>query len=210
MVHRTVDGNLQNLEGGPPIRYEDTVWDDLFISTGLFRFAGSNDPVWRDWQPGGSGATFQLMHFDKNDEIFFSCQMPHSYKEGSDIHAHVHWTPHTRGNEENGAYVGWKLDYTVASINSEPFGSSTTIDMSDTCSGTDNYHEVSAGSTTIPGTYGTGVNLTISHMIVCRLYRSDTGADDTWAGTTTQAPALLQFDFHFEIDQPGSSIQWVK
>lgn len=187
------------------------VWDDLFISTGLFKFAGANDPVWRNWQPGGSGTTFQSLFFDKNDEIFFSCQMPHSYKEGSDIHAHVHWTPAARGNEESGAYVGWKLDYSIANINGGVFLPSTTIDMSDTCSGTDDYHEVSAGLTGIPGTYGaTNEELKVSHMIICRLYRTDTGADDTWAGTGVNGPAMLQFDFHFQKNSVGSRLEWVK
>ena len=107
--------------------------------------------------------------------------------------------------------MGWKLAYSIANINGTVFGVSDTLFMSDTCSGVDHYHEVSASSAPIPGTYGAGNDtLTISHMIVCKLFRSDTGADDTWTGTTTQAPALLQFDFHFENDRPGSRIQWVK
>jgi len=190
---------------------QDTVFDDLFISTGLFKFAGVSDPVWRGWQPGGSGATFQVMTFDKDDEIFFSCQMPHTYKEGSEIRAHIHWTPRDRGNEEDGNYVGWKLDYSIANINGDPFQASATLDMSDTCSGVDDYHEVSAALTHIPGTYGvSGADLTVSHMIMCRLYRSDTGTDDTWVGTGTQSPAILQFDFHHEIDTAGSRTEWVK
>ncbi len=190
---------------------DSKVWDDLLINSGLFRFAGSNDPVWRDWQPGGSGATYSVLKFDKNDEIFFSCQMPHTYKEGSEMHVHVHWTPCDRGNEESGAYVGWKLDYSIANINGGVFLPSTTISMSDTCSGTDDYHEVSAGLTVIPGTYGAGSEeLTVSHMLICRLYRSDTGGDDTWTGTTTQAPALLQFDIHHQINSAGSRQEWVK
>ena len=186
-------------------RFPDSYWDDLLINSGLFKFAGSNDPVWRDWQPSGSGTTFKVLKFDKNDEIFFSCQLPHTYKEGTNLRCHVHWTPCDRGNEESGAYVGWKLDYSWASLNNGAFPASATISMSDTCTGTDDYHEVSAGLTELDGT-----NQTISSMLICRLYRTDTGADDTWTGTTTEAPALLQFDFHHEIDSPGSEIEWVK
>ncbi len=196
-------------ECGTPTNTE-TVWDDLFISTGLFRFAGSSDPSWQDWQPGGSGATFQTLKFNKNDEIFFSCQMPHSFRQGSEIHAHAHWSPCGRGTVESGNTVGWKLDYTIANINGVPFQPSTTIDMSDSCAGINDYHEVGAGLTTIPGTYNGSTPLTISHMIICRLYRSDTGVDDTWVGTGANGPALLQFDFHFEKDMAGSRVQWVK
>ncbi len=182
-----------------------SMWDDLLISMGLFRFSGSSDPVWRTWQPGGSGTTFQILKFDKNDQVFFSCQLPHTYKEGTNLRCHVHWTPCDRGNEESGSYVGWKLDYSWCSINNGTFGASATIDMSDTCTGTDDYHEVSAGLTELDGT-----GQKISSMLICRLYRSDTGGDDTWSGTGSDAPAMLQFDFHHEVNSMGSRIEWIK
>ncbi len=188
------------------VELESPVWDDLLISSGIFTFAGVADPSLQNWQPGGSGATFKVYKFKKNDEIYFSCQLPHSYVEGTNIRAHIHWTPCDRGVDESGAYVGWKLDYSWANINGAAFGSSGTIDMSDTCTGTDDYHEVSAGLTELDGT-----GMTISSMLVCRLYRSDTGADDTWVGTlNAQSPAVLQFDFHHQVDTLGSSIEWVK
>lgn len=191
---------------------EKVMWDDLLINSGIFRFAGAADPTLSDWQPGGSGTTFKVYKFQKNDEVYFSCQMPHTYKCGSEMHVHVHWTPADRGATESGNYVGWKLDYSIANLNGGVFLPSTTISMSDTCTGTDDYHEVSAGLTTIPGTYGAGnEELTISHMLMGRLYRSDTGADDTWVGTTAaQSPALLQFDIHYQINSQGSRIQWMK
>ena len=183
-----------------------TVWDDLLINSGVFKFAGTADPTLEDWRPGGSGTTFKGYKFKKNDEIYFSCQIPHTYKEGTNIRAHVHWTPADRGNEESGNYVGWKLDYSWANINGTAFGASAVIDMSDTCAGTDDYHEVSAGLTEL-----TGTGMTISSMLICRLFRSDTGTDDTWVGTTgAQSPLLLQFDFHHEIDSAGSRVEWVK
>ena len=50
-----------------------------------------------------------------------------------------------------------------------------------------------------------GTGLGISSMVALRIYRSDTGDDDTWSGATAaQSPALLEFDIHFEIDRPGS------
>ncbi len=61
------------------------VWDDLLISTSLFDFAEVNDPVWRDWQPSGAGTTFQILKFDLNDEVFFSCQLPHTYQDKSGL-----------------------------------------------------------------------------------------------------------------------------
>ena len=183
---------------------QDTDWDDMRILPGAFDFAGSADPTLSDWQPGGSGATFKVYKFQKDNEVFASTQMSHAYKEGTDLELHIHWTPADRGNEESGAAVGWKVDYTIANVNGT-FGSSSTADFSDTVTGTDDKHEITS-AVVIDGT-----GLTISHMILMRIYRSDTGADDTWAGSTAaQSPAILEVDVHYEINTFGSSAQFTK
>ncbi len=179
-------------------------WEDLRIIPGAFQFAGSADPTLGDWQPAGSGATFKVYKFLKNDEVFFTCQIPHNYKEGSDIKPHIHWTPGNRGNEENGNNVGWKMDYSWADRN-VTFGASATVSLTDACSGIDDQHEKTASGNI------TGTNKTISSMLVVRLYRSDTGADDTWVGATSAlSPILLEFDIHYEIDSLGSDLELTK
>jgi len=35
-------------------------------------------------------------------------------------------------------------------------------------------------------------------------------ADDTWSGTTTQAPALLGFDIHYQKNTMGSRQEYIK
>jgi hypothetical protein len=176
-------------------------WNDLRIVPGAFQFVGLSDPTLQDWQPGGSGATFKVYKFQSGDEVFFTCQLPHSYKEGTDIKPHIHWTPCDRGNEESGNTVNWKLDYSWANTNGT-FSSSSTASMQGTCSGTDDKHEYSLDGSI------TGTSKAISSMLVCRLYR-DTG--DTWAGITeAQGPALLEFDLHFQIDDRGSQEEITK
>jgi len=187
--------------GTTPITYSDTVWDDLRIVPGAFTFSGSGDPVLRDWTLGGTA--FKVYKFEKDDMVFASCQMPHDYKEGTDLKPHIHWTPCDRGNEESGALVGWKVDYSIADIG-EAFGNAVTLDFSDACTGTDHLHEIT-DSLTI-----TGTGFKISHILMLKIYRTDTGADDTWAGTTTQAPALLEFDIHYEKSTAGSSTELTK
>jgi hypothetical protein len=183
---------------------ENPVWDDLRIVPGAFQFIGASDPTIVDWQPGGSGTTFKVYAFQKTNEAFAVCQMPHKYKEGSDLYFHLHWTPKDRGNEENGNLVGWKVDYSIANVGAA-FGASSTADFSDACSGTDDLHEI-ASSVQVSGS-----GLTISHMILLRIYRTDTGADDTWVGTTTaQSPVLLEFDIHYQIDSLGSNSETSK
>jgi len=181
----------------------ETVWDDLRIVPGSFDFSGSSDPTLRDWQPTGAGATFKVYKFDKNDQAFATTQMPHMYKEGTDLQFHIHWTPCDRGNEESGSLVGWKVDYSIGDVG-ETFPVSATADLSDDCTGTDDYHEVTS-SVTVSGT-----NLKVSHIVMLRIYRSDTGADDTWTGTMTQAPAFLEFDIHYRKDTMGSRQEFIK
>lgn len=170
-------------------------WDDLRIVPGGFSFPGVSDPTLSPWQPGLSGAIFQVYRFQTGDEAFFTCQLPHSYKQGTDLKAHVHWTPDDRGTSENGNTVAWKVDYSWANINGV-FAPSSTADMTDTCNGVNDSHEVSPSATI------TGTSNNISSMLICRVYR-DTG--DTWVGTTIiQSPVLLEFDLHFQIDDRGS------
>lgn len=183
------------------LELQEIVWEDLRIIPGAFEFAGVSDPSLQNWQPGGAGTTFKVWKFQSGDEVFFTCQIPHSYKQGTDIEVHVHWTPADRGNEESGNTVAWKLDYSWTNVNAV-FPSSATADMTDTCTGTDDYHEITASITVT----GTGKN--ISSMLVCRLYRD---AGDTWAGiTAAQSPALLEFDIHFQINTMGSRQEFVK
>jgi len=179
-----------------------TVWDDLRIVPGAFEFAGNSDPTLQTWQPGGSGTQFQIYKFVEGDEVFFTCQLPHSYKEGTDIGAHLHWTPADRGTDEGTAVVAWKLDYSWANIDGT-FGASATVDLSDACQSTDDDH------LNTPEVAISGTDKTISSILVCRLWRDLTG--DTWVGTTAaQSPAILEFDFHFEIDTVGSRQTTVK
>lgn len=194
----TADGILAS--GATPITYSATVWDDLRILPSAFDFAGSGDPSIVTWQPGGSGATFRVWEFQLDDQGFFTCQIPHTYKLGTDIYCHVHWTPGTRGNEEGTNAVAWKLDYSWANINGV-FGASATIDMTDACQSTDHAHLMSPDAVIDGHTAAKG----ISSMLVCRIYRHDV-AGDTWAGTASgQLPILLELDFHYEIDTAGSA-----
>lgn len=180
------------------INQEDIVyWEDVRIVPSAFEFAGNSDPLLVNYQAGGSGTTFKLYEFAKNDEAFFLLQIPHGYKIGWDIHAHIHWTPGLRGNEENENSVAWKLDYTWANINGT-FAASSTVDLTDTCDGTDHKHQM----TPDVAISGTGKN--ISSMLLCRIYR-DNG--DTWATNTSgNLPLLLEIDFHVPMDSLGSRL----
>lgn len=172
-------------------------YDDIRVTPGSFDRPGSSDPAIVACAVGG-GANTYLWEFAKNNIASFVVQLPHGYQQGEDIKVHVHWTPGTRGNEENGATVGWKLDYSWANINGT-FGALATADLSDACDGTDHKHQMT------PEVTITGAGKNISSMLLCNIKRTDTGTDDTWAGTVSgQLPMLLEIDFHVPIDTLGS------
>ena len=178
-----------------------TVWDDLRITPGSFDRPGVADPDYVIYYPNGGGLGAYLPEFAKNDFASFTVQIPHSYKAGSNIYVHLHWTPRDRGNEENGKTVGWKVDYSWANIG-DTFPDMQTADLSDACDGTDHKHQMT------PEVTISGAGKTISSMLICNVRRSDTGADDTWASTSSgQLPLLLEVDFHYEIDTVGSRTQ---
>ena len=170
-----------------------TVWDDLrIIPSGMDR-PGTADPTLKVIRTNIYG-----WEFEKNDEAYFTAQMPHGYKVGSNFYVHVHWTPGANGVTENAKTVGWKVDVSAASINGV-IGAPQTYDLSGTCDGVDYKHKMSSDVEIS----GSGVG--ISSIIQGRVYRTDTGADDTWTGTATgELPFLLELDFHYELDTAGS------
>ena len=185
------------------LRLVNTVWDDLRIVPGAFQFAGSSDPNLSTWSPG-AGQLFLVYAFNLNDQAFATCQLPHTYKEGTDLLIHLHWTPRDRGVTESGNAVGWKIDYSIANVGGD-FPAASTVDLSDTVTGTDDRSEV-AGSVSIPG-----AGIGISAQIMLRIYRTDTGSDDTWVGTGgANSPALLEVDIHHEVDTQGSRQEFIK
>jgi len=175
-----------------------TVWDDLRIVPGSFDRPGASDPSYVLYYPNGGGIGTYLPEFAKNNIASFTVQMPHSYKEGSSIYVHVHWTPGARGNEENGANVGWTLDYTWANINGA-FSNMQTLYLTDACDGVDHQHQMT------PESEIAGTEKHISSMLLCNIRRFDNGDNDTWTGTISgQLPMLTEIDFHYEIDTTGS------
>ena len=84
--------NIRVEPGGTFEFVEDgTVWDDLRVPLTTAKLAGGTNP---DYSTFTTGALYAYL-FDAAalQEITFTVQLPHSYKLGSDLHPHLHWTP---------------------------------------------------------------------------------------------------------------------
>jgi hypothetical protein len=188
---------------------EATVFDDIMVYPDATTRGGSNQPVW-----GGSGANYFknngsgsqgvfLWMFDKEteEELYFCTQIPHSYKIGTPLYPHVHWT--TRSGTPSGTNVVWGLEYTVVAIGGS-FGNTTILTANSlipgiTPSGTGQHLITPLG--TIPST-----GLGISTILVCRVFRAAANGSDTFDNET----GLLGIDFHFQKDTEGSRSEYSK
>jgi hypothetical protein len=191
------DGTLKFLNGA-------TVFDDMMVYPDATTRGGSNDPTWGKFKDNGSGSQgVFLMWFDDDteQEVYFCMQIPHSYKVGSTLYPHVHWT--TSSGTPTTTNVVWGLEYSVVAIGGTY--STTTIITGNNIlaaispTGTGQHLITSLG--TISGT-----GLGISTVLVCRLYRKAGDALDTFSSST----GLLGVDFHFEKDTEGSRGEYTK
>jgi hypothetical protein len=183
--------NIQVESGGTFKFVEDgTVWDDLRVPLTTAKLAGGTNP---DYSTFTTGSLYAYL-FDAAalQEITFTVQMPHSYKLGTDIYPHLHWTP----VNANTGTVSWALEYSWADIGSQ-FRAPSTIHVRDAANlKTYGHQYADFGPISPPREAGNKV----SSILVCRVYRYASDTLDTYASDA----ALLEIDFHFEIDTIGS------
>lgn len=203
-LHSKLGGSANYIEinssGELFLRGDATVWDDMRVpfSAGLQPDSGSRAPsIVQIFDDGISSRGIYVTCFEDNavnseQEMYFAVQLPHSYKEGSDIEPHVHWVP---DDTETGDVV-WGLEYTWASIDGT-YPVTSIITTVGSARGTRHQHTMT-DFTPIDGT-GKG----ISSMLSGRLFRNSSNVLDTYAN----GACLLEFDFHFEMDTMGSRLE---
>lgn len=179
-------------------------WDDLRVSGSTLAGAGIHDPGWA--KVGDNGAGSQGVYaraFDNGteEELGFEVQLPHGYKPGTDICAHVHWQPTAAGTV--GQVVCWGLEYRWADIG-RPYGNTTIIHSNAHYPA----HPILADDTHYLTDLGaiTGSGHSLSSCLQCRLFRDAAGAlaTDSYGADA----ALIYVDFHYQIEQPGSRAEY--
>lgn len=192
--------NIDAMTGNLRLQGDATQWDDLRLSGSAAR-VGVTAPSVDAFGPSGSLRTLRFEE-GHHDEIYFEIQMPHAWREGSNIYPHVHWSPVTT---EAGNVV-WQLDYTWANIN-DAFPAPTTMTTDATAAGgTAWVHKLSQFKDGSSNEYIDGAGKLLSSMLVLRLHR-DAGAG---SDTLTEDVAFLEFDIHYEIDSFGSDEEYIK
>jgi len=194
------NGNYISFEEDGTIKFngDATVYDDLRVPVTAVRLGGGGShPPTETAYKGGIVLAFDTG--PSSDCIQFVAQIPHSYKEGSEIECHIHWVIPTSGAGGGAENVKWDMTYSWANTGDEmpaETSASVTVDVQDVVADINTY-------TDIVDIDGTGKE--ISSMLICSLCRDPDVANDY-----TDDAYLFEIDFHFEIDTLGSRTELVK
>lgn len=200
------DGNIKTDEVAPSdllltcgaektIELQNTVWDDLRVPVSAVRLGGAQPPLETAYKGG------QVLAFPSNVDktMYFTAQLPHMYKEGTDICLHIHWTIPTSGAGGGAENVKWDVTYSWANIEgSFPAESSATVTkdvQNDTAD-----DSIITDIVTISGT-----GKTISSQLICSMTRDVSVANDY-----ADSAYAIEVDFHFEINTMGSRQEAIK
>jgi len=189
---KTIDGGLDALQGNPPLRFLDTVWDDLRAPLTATKLGATSKP---DFDFTNLGLLFPSGDTAEVASIIF--QFPHGYKLGTDIYPHLHW------QQMNSNAVVWKIDYKWFDNGEATPAGWTTV------AATDKAFTYSSGSLAQIEKWaaidGSGIS-GVSSMLLVKLYRDD--SVDGGAGTNDAL--AWELDVHFEIDTIGSHSEYSK
>lgn len=182
-------------------------WDDLRVAAQSTKVGGSA-PTWAKLRDSGGGSTGVYTYWfpDSGEpEVHFAVQIPHNWKNGTDLHPHVHWCTNvgTLGADR----VCWNLEYTWANIGTgvRQFGNTTNIQTynisNDPATTINAYQHYISSFDPIQG-----AGKYISTMLICRLSRVAGNVNDTLG----ESAAFLEFDLHYEVDDLGSVDEYDK
>jgi len=179
-------------------------WDDIRVPLEAVKTGGSKQPEYKKITDDGAGSNgVNAYFFDAvaEEEVYFSVQIPHTWREETPLKPHLHFTVPTNGTA--GQRVKWGFEYALCCVG-DTFTTTTTT-FTTTIAPVDSdmvakKHYIAG----LPDIDTTGC--TISSMILCRLFRDTTDVEDTYPDEV----ALMEFDFHFQNNTPGSRQEYIK
>lgn len=167
--------------------YNDkTFWDDIILPPDILG-ARRTAPDRYDLTPNIDVYAFNGTTVI--EEVSGSFEIPHTYKEGSDLRPHIHWGPTSTAVNN----VKWQMAYSLADVG-EVFSSETVINAIAETGGVTDEHQVNEFGI-IPGT-----GIRIGTIVNFRLFRDPTDSQDTY----TDDAFLVGLGVHYQIDSAGS------
>jgi hypothetical protein len=169
---------------------DTVVYDDIVIAAMNLR-GGGTPPDYVAFQNSIYAASFKNA---STDIVYGSFELPHTYKEGTDLELHLHWSPST----VNTGNCVFNFAYSIAAM-AGTFGAEVVRTFTQAGSGTINKHQYVSADAVIPG----GGTMTIGTIIVFALSRP-TG--DAFSGDAF----LHSVGCHYQVDTMGSRQMGVK
>jgi hypothetical protein len=166
-------------------------YDDIIISAMNLR-GGGTPPNYVQFQDSIYGTSFVD---NATDIVYGSFEIPHTYKEGSDLEVHLHWSP----SSVNTGRCDWVMKYTWANMNGV-FGAEETLTFQQEGSGVINKSQYVSANVLIDGT---SKDIKIGAIFAFALSRP-TG--DAFTGDAF----LHSVGVHYQVDTMGSRQMSVK
>lgn len=191
--------NLSNRDAygvhpAPSIAGATTVWNDINATMVPVRGGGSEPSI----IAFNGDARLDCYAFNGItavvDEVHRSLEILHDYKEGSDIHFHIHWYPTTTGLGN----VKWQLRYVWFNRGTVP-GAASTLTTVQAVSGVAWQEETASWTIS-------GAGMLMGSRFVFSIFRDPADAQDTYAANA----AVTDAGVHYEIDTIGSRQMLVK
>jgi hypothetical protein len=174
---------------GKTLIFDTPIWDDLRTPVTSVKLSSTKPPSVVKYKGTEVYSFSSQKTADNEEEVFFTLQLPHGYKESSDIEAHMHFA--FPANTTN--VVRFGLDYAWANID-QSIPAVDTLYFNHTGTNDADIHNMQSFGTI------SGAGKTISSMILCRLFRNSSSASDNYTGSVD----LLEVDFHYQRDTIGS------
>lgn len=171
-----------------------TAWEDLRVPLSATRNP-SSAPGYDAFKNGTKAWAFDKA---SDEMLYFETQIPHNYKLGTTLRAHIHWTP----IDTNTGGVVWCLEYTIIDMEGT-FGASTTDCARDPGDGVAYKYQI----INIEDVAGTS---TVSAVLVGRLFRDADSSEGKGTDDYDNDAVGLSFDIHYQIDSFGSRQETVK
>ncbi len=188
-------------EGDYNIRDDDGQWIplenadfnkyiDLHAPATAIRLAPARSPTWVAYKDSSVLAFADIAAGPNEEMVYFTIQIPHSYKEGSALYPHVHWVP----EDNTGGNVRWALTYSWANEDGV-FPASTELFVTAPAGAiTDNHNFSYFGIIN-------GTGKTIDSILLLSVSRNSSDVLDTYTGKDAN---LLRIEFDVLADAMGS------
>jgi hypothetical protein len=169
------------------------VYDDMTVSMANAKTPAANAPNWVAYK----GSEIPAFSKSATNVLYFTAQLPHTYKEGTDLEFHIHITYPDAGAGNS----VWYFTYSWANIDGAFPGASNSGNIVVPTHSTADFHDMAQIVTTI-----SGAGKTVSSILLCSISRIGGNGSDDYDNVVY----LVAGDFHYQKDTLGSRQQLIK